>query len=101
MFAPGTCLICFAEESRTAFAGCRGRLSVVLAPSERFLDMPPDATLDEVVQDAAQIGMDLAGHIERYRVIAMPGDFYAAAPGTDRLRPAQATLVPGLTLAGD
>ena len=73
----------------------------MLSPPERFINMPPPAVLDEVVRDAATLGLDLTGRIQRYRVVAMPGDFYAAAPGHDRLRPAQATAVPGLTLAGD
>jgi 15-cis-phytoene desaturase len=101
VFGPGTSLICFAEESRTAFRGPRGRLSIVLTPPEHFIDMPPEAVLEAVVRDAATLGLDLAGRIQRYRVVAMPGDFYAAAPGHERLRPAQATAVPGLTLAGD
>jgi 15-cis-phytoene desaturase len=101
VFGAGTALICFAEESRTAFRGQGGRLSVVLSPPERFINMPPPAVLDEVVRDAATLGLDLTGRIQRYRVVAMPGDFYAAAPGHDRLRPEQATAVPGLTLAGD
>jgi 15-cis-phytoene desaturase len=101
VFGPGTSLICFAEESRTAFRGQSGRLSIVLTPPEHFIDMPHQAVLDEVVRDAATLGIDLAGRIQRYRVVSMPGDFYAAAPGHDRLRPQQATAVPGLTLAGD
>ena len=37
----------------------------------------------------------------RYRVVPHLDDFYSLAPGNDRLRPAQATPVRGLSLAGD
>lgn len=101
VFAPGSSLICFAEQSRTTFPDAAGRLSVVLSPPERFIRMPHADILEQVIGDAARLGIDLAGRVRRYRVVAVPDDFYAAAPGNDRLRPGQATQVTGLVLAGD
>ena len=100
-FGPGTCLASFAEQSRTTFPHAPGRLSIILTPPERFLRMPPEEVLRVVVADAAKLGMQLDGHILRYRVIALPEDFYSLAPGNHPLRPDQDTPIPGLTLAGD
>jgi 15-cis-phytoene desaturase len=101
VFGPGTSLASFAEQSRTTFPHARGRLSVILGRPERFLSMAPDEILRVVVEDAAKLGIDLGGRIRRYRVVSRLDDFYSLAPGHDRLRPEQATPIPGLTLAGD
>ncbi|HYD83576.1 MAG TPA: FAD-dependent oxidoreductase, partial [Opitutus sp.] len=39
--------------------------------------------------------------VTRYRLVNHVDDFYSLAPGNDHLRPAQATPVRGLSLAGD
>lgn len=100
-FGPGTALACFAEQSRTTFKHAPGRLSVILTPPERFLDMAPDDVLEVVVADAARLGIDLDGSVTAFRVIAHPHDFHSLEPGHLRLRPGQHTPVPGLSLAGD
>lgn len=100
-FGPGTSMASFAEQSRSTFKHVPGRLSVILTPPERFIRMRPDEILRIVVDDAAKLGMQLEGHIIRYRVVRLPHDFYSLAPGNHHLRPDQATPIPGLTLAGD
>lgn len=100
-FGPGTALACFAEQSRTTFKHAPGRLSVILTPPERFLDMAADDVLAVVLADAARLGMDLGGHVTGFRVVAHPHDFHSLEPGHLRLRPDQRTPVPGLSLAGD
>lgn len=100
-FGPGTSMASFAEQSRTTFRHVPGRLSVILTPPERFIRMRPDEVLRIVVDDAARLGMQLEGHVLRYRVVKLPYDFYSLAPGNHHLRPDQATPIPGLTLAGD
>ncbi|MEK1830444.1 hypothetical protein AAAC51_19355 [Priestia megaterium] len=44
-FAPYTCLASFAEQSRTTFQHSKGRLSIILSPPEKFLNMNPKETL--------------------------------------------------------
>ncbi|MFP5317690.1 MAG: FAD-dependent oxidoreductase [Acidimicrobiia bacterium] len=101
VFGPGTALACFAEQSRTTFRQSPGRLSVILTPPEPYLDMPPDDVLDVVVRDGARLGLDLEGHVTRFRVISHPHDFHSLEPGHLADRPEQDTPVPGLSLAGD
>ncbi|HSH31103.1 MAG TPA: FAD-dependent oxidoreductase [Candidatus Saccharimonadales bacterium] len=100
-FGPGTVLISFSEESRTSFQQSRGRLSIILPSDQRFIDMPAEAILELVTKDAKRLGLDLAGHVVDYRKVSLPDDFYSLEPGMAKLRPEQATPVPGLALAGD
>lgn len=99
-FSPGTCFASYSEQSRTTFRGTRGRLSLILTPPEKFIDMEPQKILDHVLADARRLRLDL-GTVERYRVVRLPKDFYSLAPGHDHLRPTQETPIPGLSLAGD
>ena len=101
VFGPGTCLACFAEQSRTTFRHVPGRLSVIVTPPEPFLAMSPEEVLERVLQDARRLGMDLDAHVTAFRVISHPHDFHCLEPGHLGLRPAQETPVPGLSLAGD
>jgi 15-cis-phytoene desaturase len=94
-------LCCFAEQSRTTFTHAPGRLSVILYPPEEFLSLEPPAILERTVAEAKRLGIDLRGRVKGYRVVRHPHDFYALRPGSEALRPTQATPVPGLTLAGD
>jgi len=100
-FGPGTVLASFAEQSRSTFRQCRGRLSVILTPPEPFLGMEPPEILEITCRDAERLGVRVRGRLLDYRVVKLPADFYELSPGTDALRPPQATPVPGLTLAGD
>lgn len=100
-FGPGTVLASFAEQSRTTFRQCRGRLSVILTPPERFLGMKPAEVFEVTCRDAERLGVAVRDRVVDYRVIKLPADFYALSPGTDALRPPQQTPVEGLTLAGD
>lgn len=100
-FGPLTALASFAEQSRSTFTHVPGRLSLILTPPEKFLDMPHDEILQVVIEDGKKLGMDLETNLIDYRVISHPEDFYSLAPGHDHLRPEQRTDVKGLTLAGD
>jgi 15-cis-phytoene desaturase len=101
VFGPGTAMASFAEQSRTTFPHVAGRLSVILAPPEEFLEMDSELVLRRVLADAGRLGLELEGRVRSYRVIRIPNDFYSLAPGHDALRPRQRTPIPGLTLAGD
>ncbi|MDQ0337509.1 15-cis-phytoene desaturase [Caldalkalibacillus uzonensis] len=101
-FGPGTCLASFSEQSRTTFKHVPGRLSIILTPPERFLNMRPEEVLATVVQDAKKLGMDIKPHIRDFRVISHHADFYSFSPtGYHQQRPGQQTPVQGLKLAGD
>jgi 15-cis-phytoene desaturase len=99
-FSP-TAVCCFAEQSRTTFKHVPGRFSAILFPPEQFLNMSDDQRVERVYRDADALGLPLRGHVTRHRVVNHPHDFYAMRPGTESLRPEQATPVPGLFLAGD
>jgi 15-cis-phytoene desaturase len=97
--ATGVC--CFAEQCRTTFPHAPGRLSAILYPPDEFLRMEDAAVLERAVTDLGRAGVELAGRVRAYRVVRHPHDFYALRPGSEALRPTQATPVPGLALAGD
>lgn len=101
VFSPKTVLASYSEQSRTTFRHVPGRLSIDMGQPEVFINRTPEEILSAVLADAKRLGIDIAGKIKRYRVISHAEDFYLLAPGMDRLRPGQATRVPGLTLAGD
>ena len=99
-FAPRTCWASFAEQSRTTFQHAPGRLSVILAPPQQFVTKPPEEVFDTAVRDGRRLGLPMDA-VTRYRVVTTAEDFYSFAPGSEPLRPTQATPIPRLTLAGD
>ena len=101
VFSPKTLLASYAEQSRSTFRHVPGRLSIDLAKPEVYVDKSPEEILAAVLADAKRLELDIEDKITRYRVVTHPEDFYLLAPGSERLRPSQATPVPGLTLAGD
>jgi 15-cis-phytoene desaturase len=100
-FGVGTALACFSEQRRTTFRGLPGRLSIIMAPSEELVDLPVDRVLAIALEDADKLGLAVRDRVTRYRLVNHVDDFYSLAPGNDHLRPAQATPVRGLSLAGD
>jgi 15-cis-phytoene desaturase len=99
-FSP-TSLCCFAEQSRTTFRHLDGRFSAILYPPDDFIRFPEHKILELVYADADALGLPLREHVVRHRIVNHPHDFYAMQPGTEKMRPAQATPVLGLSLAGD
>ncbi len=100
-FGPGTPLASFAEQSRTTFRQSKGRLSIILSPPEKYIDMPTEQILEIVVAEGEKLGVKLRHNIVDYRRVRLPDDFYSLATGSEPLRPEQRTDIPGLTLAGD
>jgi 15-cis-phytoene desaturase len=96
-----TGLCCFAEQSRTTFRHLPGRLSAILYPPDRYIDLPDEQIADFAYGEARALGLRLGELTSRYRVVRHPHDFYAMTPGSETLRPLQKTPVPGLSLAGD
>jgi 15-cis-phytoene desaturase len=101
VFAPGTCMTSFSEQSRTTFTEKSGRLSIILSEPEKRLQQSPTELLSEIISDAKRIGIDLEGRIENYRAVFWPSEFYYLTPGNEDLRPPQETPIKGLVLAGD
>lgn len=100
-FGPTTSLASFAEQSRTTFRHAPGRLSIILSPPEKFLDMPGNDVLEIVCRDAEKLGLPIRGHVTDYRIVTHPDEFHTLSPGHNWMRPSQRTPVDGLTLAGD
>lgn len=100
-FGVGTSLACFSEQSRTTFPQTAGRLSIILGPSDEFIEMPRERVVETALSDADRLALRVRDHVKNYRVVNHPADFYALEPNQERLRPGQATPVPGLTLSGD
>jgi 15-cis-phytoene desaturase len=102
VFSPGTVLASYAEQTRSTFRGVApGRLSIDMAQPEKFLHEPPETIMAAALADAKRLGLDIEGKVRRYRVVTHPEDFYLLTTGAEKLRPSQATPIPGLTLAGD
>jgi 15-cis-phytoene desaturase len=102
IFSPHTLWASYAEQCRTTFRQLPGRLSIDLGQPEVLLDLPHEEVYRRAMADAPRVGLgDLESKVSRYRVVSHPADFYLLSPGTEALRPPQATAVPGLTLAGD
>lgn len=100
-FGAGTAMASFAEQSRTTFRHVPGRLSVILSPASKFIDMDQGDILKTVIQDAKKLGLNIEEHIIDYRVIKHPNEFYSLETDQDWMRPEQDTPIKGLTLAGD
>lgn len=100
-FGPLTSLASFTEQSRSTFTHVPGRLSLILTPPEKFIDMESEAILKQVQQEALDLGLDLKSTLTDYRVIKHPEDFYCLSPNYDWMRPGQKTDIAGLFLAGD
>lgn len=100
-FGPLTSLASFAEQSRTTFKHVPGRISIILTPPEKFLNMDHKLILEQVQKDGKELGLDLETGLTNYRVISHPEDFHSLEPNYDHLRPDQQTPIKGLVLAGD
>lgn len=100
-FGPGTSLSSFAEQSRTTFRDTKGRLSVILSPPDKYLDASENELLELVIDHGERLGLALRGNVLRFHAVRLPHDFYSLEPGSEQLRPEQATDIYGLTLAGD
>lgn len=80
----------------------RSYYQVVISASRELAGRSPSDIKAEVVQDL-QSAFPVArnAHLLQSRVVAQPESVFSVTPDFDRLRPAQATAIPGLVLAGD
>jgi 15-cis-phytoene desaturase len=100
VFGVGTSLITYSEQSRTTFTNKPGRLSIILTPPERIIDLRDEEIFEVFKLDAPRLGID-AAQVTNYRVIRHPADFYMLSPNMNKRRPKTRTPVEGLFLAGD
>lgn len=100
-FGPLTSLASFAEQSRSTFRHVPGRLSIILTPPEKFIDMEDEDILKHVQRDGMELGLDLETDLTDYRIVSHAEDFHSLEPNNDHLRPEQRTHIQGLVLAGD
>jgi 15-cis-phytoene desaturase len=100
-FGPLTSWASFAEQNYTTFKHVPGRVSVILTPADKVIQMSDKEILEMAVKDGKRLGIDIENKISDFRITRIPHDFYALTPGNEALRPKQDTPVVGLTLAGD
>ncbi|MFZ5376118.1 MAG: hydroxysqualene dehydroxylase [Patescibacteria group bacterium] len=100
VFSPDTLWASYAEQARTTFTHLPGRLSAIMAKADELIYLSDSEILEKALEDAKEININLKT-MTNYRVIRHPADFYSLSPGSEKLRPPQATSLPGLTLAGD
>jgi 15-cis-phytoene desaturase len=101
IFAPGTVLSSFSEQSRTTFKRQGGRLSIDLTSTEKINSQTDEQLYELVIEEGKRIGLDIKSHTQQYRVIRHTDEFYRPEPGANQYRPTQETPIPGLVLAGD
>lgn len=101
-FSPETIFAAYSEQSRTTFPKSSGRLSIILASPEKYINAEPENILKIVLEDAKKLNINLPkNNIKSFRKVTWEKDFYSYKRGTDPLRPDQETGIAGLTLAGD
>lgn len=100
-FAPHTVLASFTEESRTTFPTSNGRLSIILANPDNYLDKSDEEILQSILEDGKELGLNIKKDMIDYRVVRHAHKFYNLGPHHDTERLPQETPIPGLTLAGD
>jgi 15-cis-phytoene desaturase len=100
IFAPGTILSSFAEQSRTTFQASPGRLSIILANPEKYIQKSAGWLLKKVLTDLNRLDIQI-GTVTDYCKVAHPSDFYRLGVGMEVKRPDQKSPITGLYLAGD
>lgn len=100
-FAPNTILASFTEESHTTFGKSKGRISIILANPDKYLQKSDQELLQFVFRDFKKIGLDIESEVLEFRIIRHRHKFYNLGPHHDEERPKQKTPISGLILAGD
>ena len=101
IFGANSILGTFAEQSHTTFRESEGRISTFLTPTEPFINATDQEIVSAVIADLKRQGVDIEGRVNKSVVVRHPSEFYLLEPGSEPLRPAQRTSIPGLALAGD
>lgn len=100
-FSPLTMIASFTEESRSTFKSSNGRLSIIVANPDEYLNFNDKKIFNMIVKEFKKIDIDLEDYILDYRVIRHESKFYNFEPGNDYLRPNTDSGIDGLILCGD
>ena len=100
-FMPNTNIASFTEESHTTFKESKGRLSIILANPDKFLNINDEQIYNIVVSDLKNVGINIKNLVIDYRIIRHENKFYNFSFGNDLKRPSNKTYIKGLYLAGD
>lgn len=101
-FSPETIYSSYSEQSRTTFKKSKGRLSIILASPEQYLEKTDKQILKEIIADGLRLRLNLDKKtIKQFRKVAWAADFCSYEKGTYFKRPSQKTSIEGLYLAGD
>jgi 15-cis-phytoene desaturase len=101
-FSPGTVLSSYAEQSRTTFSKEDGRISIILASPEKYLEVSPKQILEDVLKDAKRLNLHISKRsIKDFRKVVWKNDFYSYERGAYEKVPEQQTKIRNLILAGD
>ena len=100
-FSPLTMIASFTEESRSTFKASCGRLSIILANPDEYLNWSDRKIFNKLIKEFEKININLKDYILDYRVIRHENKFYNFGPGNDYLRPNTDSGIEGLLLCGD
>jgi monoamine oxidase len=88
--------------SQWVFSGGDHYYQVVISGSRELIGRPSDVVVDEVLADLRTAFPESHDAVLRTaRVVTQPEAVFSPTPESEKLRPAQETNVPGLSLAGD
>src|SRR6266508_4072724 len=77
-------------------------VELVVAPAEDLIGQPDQVVLERIMADFYRLHPAArSAKLRKYTLVRIPNSVYQARVGVDRYRPAQATPVPNLFLAGD
>ncbi len=105
IFSAGTRLSVYADLPRVSpdYHTSRGSIvELVVAPAEDLIGQPDQVVLERIMADFYRLHPAArSAKLRKYTLVRIPNSVYQARVGVDRYRPAQATPVPNLFLAGD
>jgi len=100
-FAPYSITTSFTEESRSTFKKSKGRLSIIIANPDEYINLPDKEIYLKTIKDLKLLGIDLKSNVIDYRVIRHKNKFYNFSYNNDHYRPNSDIGIKGLFLAGD
>lgn len=101
-FSPGTIFSAYSEQSRTTFPKSKGRVSIILSQSHKYIKTSPKEILEIVLKDAKKLDINITQkNVREYRKVVWEMDFFSYSRTSHNQRPSITTHISGLYLAGD